>query len=138
MHTKLVLTLCITALLIGCSKQEQDPSSLAANYFKYLQAHDTANLVSLYVKDIQSQLISSDTLHNIKHHFDAMDGIHFDIKVGQTKIDPLFPDMAKIYFSGKTSGRQTLTLDSIFFLAAKEDGQWKLSAEFPRREIQIK
>ena len=133
MKTKFFIVVVFFASFIGCAKEESDPSKLVFDYFKAVTSGDSTTLIKVYTKDVRERLIAAtDSMHTVKRQMEIWGGTHVDVKISEVIVDSGFPNLARVYFKAKVTGKKTLDVDSVYFSAFKEDGQWKLNSELPQ------
>ena len=136
MKTILFLIIALFTTLVGCAKHNDDePSKAVLNFYKSATAGDSAGFVNSFTSTIREASISTpDTAHLIKHQLEVWKGTQVEVKIREVKIDNLSPNMAKVYYMAKLTGKENRTMDSVYLIVFKEEDGWKIGSMFPMRD----
>lgn len=136
MKILLLFSVVIFISFVGCAKQENEPSTPVLNLYKAATAGDSVGMMKSIATVSRQQILSTtDTAFTVRHQIEDWKGTHADIKILETRIDKTLPNMAKVYFSAKfTGGKNNYTMDSVYFIVAKEDNEWRVSSINPLRD----
>jgi hypothetical protein len=133
---KSLLTITLFVSLFGCAKHDEDePSTPVLNFYKSATAGDSAGFVNSFTSTIRETPISpTDTAYTVKHQLEGWKGTHVEVKIREVKIDSLIPNMAKVYFMAKMTGKKNRTMDSVYLIVFKEEDGWKIGSMFPMKD----
>jgi len=133
---KSLLTITLFVSLFGCAKRNEDePSTPVLNFYKSATAGDSTGFVNSFTSTIRESSNSiSDTALIIKHQLEAWKGTQVEVKIRSVKIDSLSPNMAKVYYMAKFTGKENRTMDSVYLIVFKEEDGWKIGSMIPMKD----
>jgi hypothetical protein len=135
MKIKSFLPIVLLASFVGCAKHEEDPWAPIVNYYKSLNAGDSAGIVDCFESPMREFYINNkDTDGGIRGLLKQWNGIHAEVKIKGVKIDTLSSNLAKVYIKLTLSGKTTGTLDSVYLFVFKQYGSWKMREVIPLRD----